>query len=51
MVGPKKYSSMGILNKLPRQAGGGWVALGRSFMAIIAIKFRKKVNWGQHSIA
>lgn len=30
----------------------GWWGQGgfrRSFMAIIAIKFRKKVKWGQHS--
>lgn len=39
------------VTKPSRKAGRGWEDLGRSFMAIIAIKLRKKVNWGQLSIA
>lgn len=49
----EKYSTMGILNMLQAIKKGRWGlgGFGRSFMAIIAIKLRKKVNWGQLSIA
>lgn len=46
----KKVQSNGNIEhvtKPSRKAGGGLGGFGMSFMAIIAIKLRKKVNGGQ----
>lgn len=45
---PREYWTRGALEE---SSGGGLGGFRRSFMAIMAIKLRKKVNWGQLSSA